>query len=202
MNRIDIIQSFINKLGAKAYLEIGVQGGSCFEAIKCEKKVGVDPDESSRATVKLTSDEYFNRHNKMDARTEKEFFDVIFIDGLHHADQVEKDILNALEHLNEGGVICVHDNLPTNKFMQEIPQQPSHNEWTGNGWETWVKLRQTRSDLEMYVVNTDWGVGVIKRGTQTPVVINLPITWENYAVHSSEWSNVISVDQFKHKEGF
>lgn len=202
MNRVSIIQSFINKIGAKSYLEIGVQGGSCFESIICEKKVGVDPDESSRATVKLTSDDYFNRHNKMDARIEKEFFDVIFIDGLHHADQVEKDILNALNHLNEGGVIVCHDMLPTSKFIQEIPQTPQHVEWCGNCWEAWMKLRQTRSDLEMYIVNCDWGCGVIKRGHQEPIKIDIPITWENYSVHSSEWANVISVNDFKLKEGF
>lgn len=201
MNRIEIIQSFINKLNAKSYLEIGVQGGSCFTAIKCERKVGVDPDPASAATEHVTSDDYFKNNEIEDGTLRKETFDVVFIDGLHHADQVEKDILNALEVLNDGGVICVHDNLPTNKFMQEIPQQPSHNEWTGNGWETWVKLRQTRSDLEMYVINTDWGVGVIKRGSQTTVTINIPITWENYAVNSPEWANVISVNDFKHKEG-
>ena len=109
MNRIEIIQELINKHGYKNYLEIGVRDGSCFNAIKCESKDGVDPDLSSAATVKLTSDEFFKRWE-----AEKEVpawykFDIIFIDGLHHADQVEKDIDNSLKYLNEGGIIVMHD---------------------------------------------------------------------------------------------
>jgi hypothetical protein len=33
-------------------------------------------------------------------------------------------------------------------------------------WKSWVKLRCTRPDLDMNVINIDWGVGVIQRGTQ------------------------------------
>lgn len=194
MNRINIIQSFIDKIGAKSYLEIGVQGGSCFEAIKCDNKIGVDPDKSSRANVHKTSDDFFAGN--------PDKFDVIFIDGLHHADQVEKDIINALDRLNEGGIIVCHDMLPTTKSMQEIPLRPDHCEWTGDCYKAWVKLRQERNDLEMYVVDTDWGCGVIKRGGQEPVKIDIAVNFDNYFVHKKEWANVISVDEFKQKEGF
>ncbi|WP_340581761.1 hypothetical protein, partial [Klebsiella pneumoniae] len=87
MNRIEIIQMHIDKYGYKSYLEIGVQGGDCFRAINCETKVGVDPDTGSAATIHKTSDEFFARNNDM---WEKEMFDCIFIDVLHHADQVER----------------------------------------------------------------------------------------------------------------
>lgn len=189
MNRIKIIQSYIDKLQAKKYLEIGVQGGHCFTEIKCETKVGVDPDENSRATVFKTSDDFFAEN--------KEKFDVIFIDGLHHADTVYRDIMNSLDCLSEGGVILMHDCLPTNEFMQLIPLT-TQNEWTGNTWEAYVKVRQERGDLSQFVVNCDWGVGVIQRGSQQKLVINnMEVNYQNFAQHNEKWLNLISVEQFE-----
>ena len=79
MTRTDIIQLLIDKIKAKSYLEIGVSGGENFQTIRCENKVGVDPELTSPATIFLTSDEFFKQN--------KDTFDVIFVDGLHHADQ-------------------------------------------------------------------------------------------------------------------
>ena len=45
----------------------------------------------------MTSDEYFKKF--------KDKFDLIFIDGLHHYNQVEKDIYNSLEILNDKRII-------------------------------------------------------------------------------------------------
>lgn len=188
MNRIKLIQTFIDKQKAKNYLEIGVQAGHCFSAIVCENKVGVDPDKSSAANVHETSDEFFKNN--------KTKFDVIFIDGLHHADQVEKDILNSLDCLSEGGTILMHDCLPTSEFMQLIPQQPNHNEWTGDTWKAYVKLRTEREDLSMCVVSCDWGVGIIKRGTQEKLVLGAEMNYKNFAINNHKWLNLISVQQF------
>ena len=51
----------------------------------------------------MTSDEYFSKF--------KDKFDIIFIDGLHHYEQVKKDIFNSLEILNSNGIILMHDCL-------------------------------------------------------------------------------------------
>lgn len=59
MNRIDIINGLITKNNYKNYLEIGVRDGSCFHAINCGHKMGVDPDLASAANVKMTSDGFF-----------------------------------------------------------------------------------------------------------------------------------------------
>lgn len=189
MNRIDIINGLIQKKGYKKYLEIGVRDGSCFFAVNCESKVGVDPDTGSQATIFKTSDEFFRLNNKK--------FDIIFIDGLHHADQVYKDIINSLAVLEEGGTIVMHDCMPTSKFMQEIPMRPDHNEWTGDTWKAYVKLRTERSDLAMFVVNTDWGCGIITRGAQTPLVLKEEMTYENFERNKGLWLNVIPVETFK-----
>lgn len=189
MNRIEIIQSLIDKKNYKTYLEIGVRDGSCFDVIKCESKVGVDPDTASKATIFKTSDDFFALNNHK--------FDIVFIDGLHHSDQVYKDILNSLAVLNEGGTIVMHDCMPTSKFMQEIPMRSDHNEWTGDTWKAYVKLRTERSDLAMFVVNCDWGCGVITRGAQTPLVLKEEMTYENFERNKGLWLNVISPETFK-----
>lgn len=200
MNRIELIQSLIDKNKYSRYLEIGVRDGECFNAIKCEHKEGVDPDPNSRATIWKTSDDYFSGIMKKITSTDPplavEKFDIIFIDGLHHADQVEKDIANSLACLNEGGTIVMHDCLPTSKFMQEIPMT-TQQEWTGNTWMAYLKLRVTRPDLTMHVVDTDWGLGIIRYGKQELVPLGILPSYEQFDVNRKEWMNVISVEQFK-----
>ena len=191
MNRIEIIQTFIDKLSAKNYLEIGVQAGHCFRAIRCENKTGVDPDPSSAATHKVTSDDFFKQNE-----TCKGKWDIIFIDGLHHAEQVYIDIQNSLACLSKGGVIIMHDCLPTNKHMQEIPLT-NQNEWTGDTWKAFVKLRQEREDLYMAVVDTDWGCGLIMEGQQNKLTTDLETNYENFANNKQEWMNIISVNKFR-----
>src|SRR3990167_1303612 len=184
MNRIDIIQSYINKYGYKNYLEIGIQNGHCFRAIQCENKIGVDPDPSSAATIHKTSDEFFA---EMEKTKEWGYYDIIFIDGLHHADQVVKDIANAWMHLEDGGTIIMHDCKPTTEFMQRIPLT-TQVEWTGDTWKAYVKFRQGREDMEMFVIDTDWGVGVIRAGKQEKLVIpeGVDLTYQNFEKHNAE----------------
>ena len=47
----------------------------------------------------MTSDEFFKNN--------KDQFDLIFIDGLHHYNQVKKDIINSVEVLKDGGIILM-----------------------------------------------------------------------------------------------
>lgn len=191
MNRISIINGLIAKNNYSSYLEIGVFDGSCFNVINCANKIGVDPDLGSAATVHETSDEFFSKNEKI--------FDIVFIDGLHHADQVEKDIENALKFLSEGGTIVMHDCLPTSKRMQEIPRE-DRTDWTGDTWRAYLKNRTTRSDLSMCVVDTDCGCGIIRVGSQDLIVLDKlveEVTYEDFIVAKNHWMNVISVDQFK-----
>ena len=56
----------------------------------------------------MTSDTFFSQIEKALK------FDVIFIDGLHTYYQCQKDVVNSLNHLNNNGVIFIHDLLPKN----------------------------------------------------------------------------------------
>ena len=186
MLRSELINIIINKTNAKKYLEIGVYDGVNFNSINCSHKVGVDPDETSAATFHLSSDDFFYQN--------KDNFDVIFIDGLHHADQVYKDILNSLMFLNDGGHIVCHDMNPTQEKHQIVPYQGGI--WNGDCWKAFVKLRQERSDLEMFVVDTDHGCGLIKKGNQKTLSLNIDLNWNDFEKNKKQWLNIISVGEF------
>lgn len=186
MNRLSILQILSNKIKAQKYLEIGVYRGFVFNNLDIPIKIGVDPDIKSPATFKTTSDIFFSSN--------KEIFDLIFIDGLHYSDQVEKDIINGLKFLSKNGFIVCHDMLPSNKLMQEIPQK--QGVWTGDCWKAWAKIRSTRSDLNMYVVDTDYGCGIISYGQQNLTNISVELTYENFCKFKNEWMNIVSVDEF------
>jgi hypothetical protein len=191
MNRLDIIKLLIKKINAKKFLEIGVHQGYIIDNISCEYKVGVDPNINTKATVFKTSDEFFETNN--------EKFDVIFIDGLHIKDQVLKDINNALSCLNENGYIVCHDMNPSKEIIQRVPQETS--EWTGDCWKAWVILRSQRSDLDMCVVDTDYGCGIISSGQQNLINIDDELNWDNFVLNRYHWLNLIPVQEFYRKYG-
>lgn len=193
MERTDIIQTLINSIGAKSYLEIGISNGANFKKIVCENKVCVDPEPLSKADYVLTSDEFFKHNDKT--------FDVIFIDGLHHADQVYRDIINSLHVLREGGYIVCHDMNPQKEEHQIIPFRGGT--WNGDCWKAFASLRRDRSDLEMFTVDTDYGCGIIRKGTQEPLDINAgdELTYADFDKNRKEWLNLISPEEFEKEFG-
>ena len=158
MNRTEILNRLADIYGYQTYLEIGVDNGVNFSKIRIRNKTGVDPNPKTKATYRLTSDNFFARN--------KQKFDLIMIDGLHHADQVKRDIENALKFLNDNGTIFCHDCNPTTEEMQQVPR--IQGEWTGDVWRAWLEFR-CREDLSMNVLDTDYGCGIIRKGKQTPM---------------------------------
>ena len=100
--RSHIINELISLKKYNSFLEIGCDKNVNFSNVLISKKIGVDPN--SGGTHKMTSDDFF--------RDNKEKFDLIFIDGLHETNQVDRDIENSLKFINKGGTILLHDCLP------------------------------------------------------------------------------------------
>jgi len=176
LNRTTIIQTLINKFGYKTYLEIGVERGINFFQIDAELKLGVDSvftipggyqDTEKEKFYAMTSDEFF-------ANPPKEILerglDIVFIDGLHTYEQSLRDVENSLKYLNPHGIIVMHDCLPDSPAtaMPTLEEAKKHldfkGNWTGNVYKTIIHLRATRNDLFVAVVDTDWGVGIVKKG--------------------------------------
>lgn len=186
MTRTDILNLIAAKTKAHSYLEIGVCDPDLnFNHINVPVKLGVDPDPGAKADLVMSSDEFF-------AANQMVRWSLIFIDGLHHDRQVMRDVINALDVLEEGGTIVLHDCNPTSETMQRVPREAL--EWTGDVWKAFVRLRSSYSDLFTFTVDTDYGCGVIRRGSQEPFIARL--TWEEFVANRKKWLNLISVQEF------
>lgn len=192
MTRTDIINSLIEKFGYLSYLEIGIENGLNFNAIKCKSKIGVDPDAKIEVDYKMTSDIFFKWNNN---EWNHKKYDCIFIDGLHYAKQTCRDILNSITILNKGGTIIVHDCNPHSYEAQTIPRK--QDVWNGDVWKAWVGLRKVMVDVEMFCVDTDHGTGIIRKGKQERLILKDEVTYENLMINKKEWLNLISVEQFQ-----
>ena len=115
-----------------------------------------------------------------------------------HFEQVYKDIQNSLKVLDDDGYIICHDMNPASEFVQRYPQPASECEWTGDCWKAWVNLRSERDDLNMFVVDSDYGCGVITKGSQNLIKIDETLSWEHLENNRKELLNLISFKEFNH----
>ena len=207
MNRTDIINTFINKYDYQSYLEIGLGSGLNYTWVKSFDKIGVDPsDEYQYTTYRITSDEFFETIQP----TLNKKYDIIFIDGLHTADQSYKDVINAVRYLNSGGVMIMHDCNPPTEGHQKVPQ--SQTDWNGDVWKAFYKLRLLEwNDCErfwnLFTIDTDWGCGVIHNISldlmpkyphgNFPIIQYEELTYDFFDKHRKEILNLISIDEFK-----
>jgi SAM-dependent methyltransferase len=163
--RYHLINHLVRRHRYGHYLEIGVRNPkNTFNRIRVANKEAVDPAPLAPIAHVMKSDDFFA---KLDASSPSTRYDLIFIDGLHLAEQVERDVENALRYLNPGGTLVLHDCNPPNEEAQTEFFDGTAKVWTGTVWKAWVKLRATRPDLEMCVVDIDLGCGVIRLGNQT-----------------------------------
>lgn len=129
----ELLNALIERCNLKSYLEIGVQNpANNFDKVKCELKDGVDPclQTAYAGPVRLigaTSDEYFERWKPIHT------IDLVFIDGLHHADQVKRDFENSLRCLSDNGFIVIHDVLPDEEQFTIVPRQTK--KWFGSVYQ-------------------------------------------------------------------
>ena len=166
----------INKLTNKydRYLEIGVEYGECFNETHFVNKVGVDPDpkfssKDGQTLILQTSDDFFKQYDI------KQQFDVIFIDGMHQAEYVLRDINNCIQILSTNGTIFIDDILPLNYNEQlKIPIKHYYENgilkygenWTGDVWKVLYHLLKKYKDKILdfkYFYNINFrGIGSLK----------------------------------------
>ena len=186
-NRSQLIQDIIDFKKYKSYLEIGCDDDVNYNKILVEKKIGVDP--LNGGNIRKTSDDFFIDN--------KDYFDCIFIDGLHEYDQVKKDIHNALKFLEEDGIIFLHDCLPRSLFEQAVPR--SQHIWTGDVWKAIVEIR-THQDVDTCVCLMDMGVGIIiKRANSALLNISIKdfkkLKFSDYFHNYQKYMNVIEYEK-------
>jgi hypothetical protein len=197
VERVDIINHLIKKFNYVNYLEIGVNNGDCIRKITAKHKDGVDPGvecpNPPEVNYPMTSDDFFKLIHPDDIK-----YDIIFIDGLHHGTQVYKDIKNALNYITDQGTIVCHDMNPQWEITQRkhavVPC------WNGDCWKAWAQLRSELTNYNMQVVDTDHGVGIIRKGKQECISLpkdELDLDFWYLDSNRKELLNLITVDEFE-----
>lgn len=154
----EVINYLIDKHNYKSYLEIGVWQGKTFEQINIENKESCDVSDiywylDIPITYLMTSDEMFAKM-PIDKK-----YDIIFIDGLHTEEQLDRDIINALKHLNPEGLILCHDVLPLDYFT--TTEMSNTGNWMGTCWKSITKLQD--QNISYYTTSISYyGLTIIK----------------------------------------
>ncbi len=184
MNRQIIAQTLIDKFQFETYLEIGVQRAKNFFSVKAHRRIAVDPVFKIGLTRRLknlltffrdhfyemTSDDFF-RDKAVNLFSSRKI-DVALIDGLHTYEQVVKDFENCLAHLSSNGFILFHDCNPLTREAAEFAHSPEEimekfpgksPEWNGDVWKAIAHINAAYNDVEIFVIDCDYGVGVARR---------------------------------------
>lgn len=208
MYRYDIINTLLKTYKLNSYLEIGVcDPEACFDKIKTQNKASIDPGVEyleNPVEFRMTSDEFFTKLKKGDTRFDSDYkWDIIFIDGLHLAEQCYRDIKNAISHTTENGFVLLHDCNPPDIWhaREDYLVNGSYANWNGTVWKAFYRIRTEGLNLETYTVDTDWGIGVIKKATST---VNIPqqnpfYEYNTMSANRKEHLGLITVEEFLNK---
>lgn len=208
--RFDIINFLLSTLKrATTYLEIGVRNpADNFDRINATTKYSVDPGieyKENPVDYPLTSDEFFAQLRSGNVLKPEIRFDVIFIDGLHTADQVDKDIQNALDFIKDDGFIVLHDcNPPTEWHAREKHRfhlSPAGYNWNGTTWKAFVKARLNKK-IYTCCVDTDWGVGILSKTREIGKHSSLETKFYDFADlndNRNELLGLVSFDELKER---
>lgn len=219
MDRIEAIKRIIEMNKTKTYLEIGVEFGTVFSKINAERKIAVDPETKISWKRKLmdlsnifrakyfniTSDEFFSRYADLFVKGK---IDTAFVDGLHIYFQSLKDIENCLKYLSEKGIIVVHDCNPQNEASasqnrEDVKKFPeARGKWNGDVWKAIVHLRSTRPDLNIFTLDCDYGLGIIKKGQPENMLDYQPeqiekMTYKDLVDNRTRFLNLKDVNYFE-----
>lgn len=143
----------------RVYLEVGVATGKSLALLQQETRaLGIDPASAELSSLlyhspvntpqlyKMTSDDFFASH---DVRHEmgRSCFDLAFIDGLHHFDQVLRDFIHIEQFAEANSVVLIHDCLPVDPRVATRERATSF--WTGDVWKIIPCLKSVRPDLDV-----------------------------------------------------
>ena len=147
MLRHEFIQRFVDMTPNARYLEVGVSTGETFTRIKAGRKTGVDPvyafdhkadaeaDDTAHYEV-LTSDAFFQKTIERGVKK----FDVVFLDGLHTFEQILKDLLAAVQVVEESGIIVIDDVIPSDytASVGDVPTMFALRRAAGSADASWM----------------------------------------------------------------
>ena len=170
----ELINWLLQARGLKSYLEIGTfNKDHNFNKIQALVKTCVDPDPKANANYQMTSDEFFAQNRNR--------FDVIFIDGFHTGEQVQKDFDNSLQVLSPNGFIVLHDCNPHKESITHVPRDSG--EWCGDVFKFACTLKDYKG-IKFRTIDMDYCCCVVWKDLEFVDVIESPelskITYEEF----------------------
>lgn len=189
-SRTQLLNDLARRHSYRRYLEIGVRNAEDnFDHVCMVDKQGVDP--ASDCTHRMTSDEFFAQLHA------NERFDLVLVDGLHLAAQVERDVSNSLRHLSPGGSVVLHDCNPLSAEANSEHYEVGRR-WNGTVWQAVAKFRALRADLFVCVVDIDEGCGIVRPGRQECYTPWPPpaLNYAYLAANRQRLLNLVSVAEF------
>ena len=187
------INSIIQKLDFKKYLEIGVWKGETFSNVNIETKVAVDPkfqfdfhklENDSTFFYEMPSNNYFDylKDNPI-------IFDIIYIDGLHTFEQSYKDFLNAINYIHEKSIIILDDTLPSDPWsaLSDKSRSYKYRELANIKGKSWHgDVYKTIFAIHDFHLNFNYVTLVAEGNPQT-------ITWKSESRRSPIFNNIESI---------
>lgn len=197
MDRYQFLSGLHQIIKPDIYLEIGVQTGASLVLAKdATMAIGVDPEfihlqvqPANAYLFECTSDAFFEELPVFTGSDGKSRLDLVFIDGLHHSEQVFRDLLNAAKHGHSGTVYVLDDVLPRNQA--EAGRDMIPGDWTGDVWKVIDAiegvLNDDDSNAAMMLVDTfPTGVAVIQGGLDTALMEQVLGNWTNFFTSDRE----------------
>jgi hypothetical protein len=147
------------------YLEVGVEYGFCFEAVRARHKTAVDPcfrfqkwpRYKDIALHEVSSDVFFQ------GLSLSEKFDLVFLDGLHTAQQTWKDFENVANHLSTNSVVIIDDTVPNDEYSSELSPEMTYRKralagvkndyrWHGDVYKVILKIVEEFPSINIVTV--------------------------------------------------
>lgn len=149
----------------RSYLEVGVEYGFCFEAVRAHRKTAVDPKFRFQkwppyrgvSLQEAPSDAFFQ------SLSPSERFDLVFLDGLHTAEQTWKDFRNVAKHLDSNSVVIIDDTVPNDEYSAELSSEQAYAkrtlagvkndyQWHGDVYRVVLKIREEFPAIQVVTV--------------------------------------------------
>jgi hypothetical protein len=139
-------------------------------------------------------------------------YDVVFVDAFHTYECARRDLENAVHLLSSRGTLVVHDCNPVRREFVHPTMQPGV--WCGLTYAAFLDFVYRREDLEFCVVDTDYGVAVVRRqgafgparsgGTPTQeallkhdvLALARHLDWDFFDAHRRRLLRLVSVAKF------
>ena len=150
-----LIKRFHDLLSPETYFEIGTLNGETLKLSSCQT-ICVDPFFQIKSDVagsrpatmlfQMTSDRFFGKYNP------KTLFgapvDLVFLDGLHEAETLLRDLYNIEKSCKRNSIVCMHDCVPMNEEM--TGRENTGGLWTGDVWKVIPILKKYRPDIQIH----------------------------------------------------